>query len=303
MSDERVIFDVIIPTYNHARLLREALASVTAQTLGNWRAFIINNHSTDDTADVIASFNDSRMNRIDFANHGVIGASRNVGINAGDAPFVAFLDSDDVWYPNKLEVARQKLTNEVDVFCHAERWVELDGTSRVVEYGHRRKISFGSLLYRGNSLSTSAVIMRRSLLNQIGGFDTDAAVVTAEDYELWLRAAHTGARFALTATALGEFRRQPESASSRVDKNAAAERAVLAKHFPKTPNITQKLLIRRRMALSHYGAARGFQHAGDSAKFWTSIRCSLSTFPFLLRPYAAIVLAIKSRRQNGKSPS
>lgn len=303
MNQSSVVFDVVIPTYNHARLLREALVSLTGQTFGNWRAYIINNYSTDDTSDVIASFNDSRLQQIDFANRGIIGASRNVGINAGTATYVAFLDSDDVWYPNKLEVVNQMLTNETDVLCHAERWLETDGSSRVVKYGHRGLISYGSLLYRGNALSTSAVIMRRSLLSKVGGFDTDPAVVTAEDYDLWLRAAHANARFILVSAPLGEFRRQPESASSRVDRNVAAELAVLAKHFPKAPTITDRVLIRRRVALAHYGAARSYQRAGDTGGFWKSIRCSLSTFPVLLRPYAAMALAIRNRLRLVKSPS
>ncbi|MFM7082538.1 MAG: glycosyltransferase family A protein, partial [Actinomycetota bacterium] len=62
--------DIIIPTFNHAPLLRQALSSVIAQTHTNWRAIIVNNYSTDETLSVVDSFNDSRFTRIDFANHG-----------------------------------------------------------------------------------------------------------------------------------------------------------------------------------------------------------------------------------------
>lgn len=66
-------FSVVIPTYNHARFLQGALGSVLAQTESDFEVVVVNNFSTDDTVEVIGSFGDPRIRRIDFANHGVIG--------------------------------------------------------------------------------------------------------------------------------------------------------------------------------------------------------------------------------------
>jgi len=291
--------DVVIPTYNHAVLLREALVSLVAQTHTDWRAFIVNNFSTDDTIDVIESFGDSRMTRIDFANNGVIGAARNTGVNAGTSPLVAFLDSDDVWYPNKLAVALTPFEHGADLVCHAERWVETDGSSRVVQYGTNNRHRYSALLYRGNALSTSAVVMRRSLLITTGGFDIDPAIVTAEDYDLWLRAARTGARFVFLPDALGEFHRRAGSESSRITRHIAAERAVLTKHFASRAGIAHRIRKRQRIALVDYGAARSFQRDGDIGEAWRYLARCLTTFPFLIRPYAALLLLMRDslRRQ------
>jgi GT2 family glycosyltransferase len=285
--------DIVIPTFNHAELLREALASLVAQTHTDWQAYVVNNFSTDDTVDVIDSFGDPRLTRIDFANNGVIGAARNVGINAGSAPYVAFLDSDDVWYPDKLTVSLAALERGADLVCHAERWVETNGSTRVVRYGTKGRHRYSALLYRGNALSTSAVVMRRTLLTTTGGFDERPEIVTAEDYDLWLRAAETGARLVFLSDALGEFRRRSGSESSRITRHIAAERAVLTKHFRNRSGLAHLVRQRRRMALVDYGAARSYQRDGEMLKAWQSLLRCLVTFPLILRPYAALVLLLR----------
>jgi len=287
------VIDVVIPTYNHAPMLREALRSLVAQTEPRWHAYVINNNSTDDTVQVIDSFADSRITRTDFANHGVIGAARNTGIIAGSAEFVAFLDSDDVWYPDKLAQVLAAFTTGVDLVCHAERWLETDGTSRVVEYGSRGRDHYDGLLFGGNALSTSAVTMRRTLLERVRGFDTDPQIVTAEDYDLWLRASREGGRFVFLPQPLGEFRRRQGSESSRISRNAEAERAVLRKHFSGDGSPRERVRRRRRFALVDYGAARSYQRDGALKASWSSlIRCILM-YPLLLRPYAALVLLLR----------
>ncbi|NDF83787.1 MAG: glycosyltransferase family 2 protein, partial [Actinobacteria bacterium] len=94
---------VVIPTFNHAKLLKRALDSVVAQTFDNWEAIVVNNFSADETIDVVRSFNDDRITLINFSNNGIIAASRNQGIKAARGQYLAFLDSDDKWYPEKLE--------------------------------------------------------------------------------------------------------------------------------------------------------------------------------------------------------
>src|SRR5687767_4383972 len=93
------LVSVIIPTYNHAPFLREALESLIAQDFRDWEALVVNNYSTDDTLEVVRSFDDRRIRVENFRNNGVIGASRNLGIRLSRGKYIAFLDSDDKWYP------------------------------------------------------------------------------------------------------------------------------------------------------------------------------------------------------------
>src|SRR5262245_23810861 len=88
---------VVIPTYNCADLLRQALASVVTQTRSDWEAIVVNNASTDNTLVAVAACRDPRIRVIEFRNQGVIAASRNRGITEAQGEWVAFLDSDDLW--------------------------------------------------------------------------------------------------------------------------------------------------------------------------------------------------------------
>ena len=109
---------VVVPTYNHARFIGDALRSVVAQTFGDWEAVVVNNFSTDDTVDVVRGIGDPRIRLVDFANHGIIAAGRNEGIRLATGDYVAFLDSDDAWHPGKLE----RCTTVADVemqFCRS----------------------------------------------------------------------------------------------------------------------------------------------------------------------------------------
>ena len=89
---------IVIPTYNHGIYLKEAIRSIIIQTFKNWECIIINNLSTDNTVDIVKSFNDPRISIINYKNNGSIAASRNKGILSARSEIIAFLDSDDYWY-------------------------------------------------------------------------------------------------------------------------------------------------------------------------------------------------------------
>ena len=97
------VITVVIPTYNHAHFLRQALKSLQEQTIQEWEAVVVNNFSEDNTVEVVASFHDQRIRLTNFRNHGIIGASRNEGARQARADIIAFLDSDDTWFSRKLE--------------------------------------------------------------------------------------------------------------------------------------------------------------------------------------------------------
>ena len=120
MSSHPPLVTVVIPTYNQADFLREALQSVVNQDLADWQAVVVNNYSTDHTKDVVAEIADPRIQIIDFNNEGVIAASRNLALLQATSPFVAFLDSDDWWHPTKLTRCVATLQTGSDLVCHSE---------------------------------------------------------------------------------------------------------------------------------------------------------------------------------------
>jgi glycosyltransferase involved in cell wall biosynthesis len=95
---------VIIPTYNRANYLKKSIQSVVSQTIKDIEIIVINNYSTDNTLEVINSFYDQRIQIINFKNDGVIARSRNKGLVQSTGKYIAFLDDDDIWCPDKLEL-------------------------------------------------------------------------------------------------------------------------------------------------------------------------------------------------------
>lgn len=203
------LISIVIPTYNHAHFLHDALLSVIAQTYQNWEAIVIDNHSNDNTDQVVHSFNDTRVKLLKIHNHGIIATSRNMGIKKAKGEWVAFLDSDDLWYPRKLELAVDHITQnpEFDVCSTNELMVNrIDGDRRTLHHGPYCHNFYERLLLRGNCLSPSAAMVKRAFLedHQIL-FREDKDFVTAEDYDFWLLLASKNARFTFIDSVQGEY--------------------------------------------------------------------------------------------------
>ena len=293
MNGEPLV-SVVIPTFNHAKLLRRALDSVIAQTFANWEAIVVNNFSTDETIHVVQSFNDDRIKLINFSNNGIIAASRNRGIDAALGKYVAFLDSDDNWYPGKLQKCLDQTTLGAQFVCHGERWINNDLSTREVMYGPASRANYLSLLYRGNCISTSATFIETQLLQAVNGFDESPEIVTAEDYDLWIRVAATNPKTVFIREILGEFHRLINSASSAVLRNLSSEKVVLQKHFAQQPKeFSTKLKQRHRLAIAEYGAGRQLTSKPKQALslFLSSLRLS----PLVFKVYPAVfILTIKT---------
>lgn len=291
MTPPRV--SVVIPTYNHAELLRQALTSVVAQTMGDWECLVVNNHSTDNTQQVVDSFADLRIRLINFQNQGVIAASRNVGIEQARGDWVAFLDSDDLWSADKLEECLRVSGPDTAVVSHPELFVRDDIVVHSTQVATSERVSYKNLLFMGNCLSPSAILVRRLLLQRLGGFCTDAQIVTAEDYDLWLRIAQTAPNFAFVDKHLATYRLHDGQNSGRILKHRDASLEVLRRHLASMP-WWKRFLGRCPQALAVYAAGRSFQKAGHIRQAlgqWLWAGALWPLFPFVL-----IIRQSKSQR-------
>lgn len=196
---------IIIPTYNHADFITRCLESVVKQTFPDWEAIIVNNHSTDNTIEVVQSFADKRIKLINFQNNGIIAASRNMGIRAATSGWVAFLDSDDWWYPEKLELS-SKYFKTADVIYHDLRI--FNGKRKILKKTPGRQLTspvFSDLMTKGNALSTSGVLARKEVLENANFFSEDKHLVAVEDFDLWLRIARQTEKFYFIKRVLGAY--------------------------------------------------------------------------------------------------
>ena len=217
------LISVIIPNYNHAQYLGRALQSVLDQTYTHWEAIVIDNYSSDNTEEVIARFIDPRITYFKIHNNGVIAASRNAGILTAKGDWVAFLDSDDYWYPGRLEVVINgiKHDNTIDVFSTNEIQVDLiEGKSRLLRYGPFCENFYKTLLTEGNKASTSATLVRYDFL-KISGilFRENSRFVTVEDYDFWMLLAKAGAKFCFILSAQGEATIHSDNTSGQIERH------------------------------------------------------------------------------------
>lgn len=210
---------IVIPTYNRANDLRRALKSVCTQTYTNWEAIVVDNHSSDNTESVVQNFRDSRLRLIKIHNQGVIARSRNMGIREAQGEYIAFLDSDDWWMPQKLAISIDHLERGFDVFHH-----DLWGVKQEVGQVFKRRIKgrhvsqpvYADLIKNGNAIKTSSVVIRKELLQKVGGQLEDPGLVAAEDFECWLRISKETEKFIYIPSVLGYYWMGGENTSNPI---------------------------------------------------------------------------------------
>ena len=283
------LVSVVIPTYNQAEFLRQALTCVREQTYSQWEAIVVNNFSQDDTVSVVNAFNDSRMLLINFPNDGVIAKSRNLAISRAKGEYIAFLDSDDLWESTKLQKSVDRLRAGFDLVCHAERWFGGNDPDRLVRYGPASRSTYESLLLDGNCISTSATVIRRDVIDKLGGFREKTEFITTEDYDLWLRVAREGYRIAFIDEVLGSFRRHLSSASSSHLKHLRAEIAVIDDHIQMNrPQFDRRR--NRRVAHAYYSAARACTRASLGSEGFRLFAQSLKIYPWRTRSWIGLLV-------------
>ena len=175
---------MVIPAFERAALLAEAVASVLAQTYRRVELIVVDDGSTDATERLFSTRTDLTYLRLEHT--GMPGLARNRGVEAAAGELVAFLDSDDLWLPLKLErqVAAMS-TDGVAVHHTREHWLRNGRTVSQRRQRHAREGDLFAVSLRKCVIGPSTVLLHRDALEAAGGFREDLQI--AEDYELWLR--------------------------------------------------------------------------------------------------------------------
>lgn len=183
---------VIIPTFNRANLVGHAIRSVLAQTEQDWECLVIDDGSTDDTRQVVTAFQDIRIRYI-YQENQKAAAARNTGLRHSHGRYVAFLDSDDRFLPDKLRLQLRRLENDQTLGMVVSGWNEVD-----LE-GHELKslspwlshpVLDSQLFLYQCPIIVPAVMIQKSWLERVQGFDS--AFPAVEDWDLWLRLSFAG---------------------------------------------------------------------------------------------------------------
>ena len=188
---------VIIPTYNRVDLLSRAMRSVKQQTHKDWEMIIVDDYSNDATVQMVASWmvNDERIKYYKLPqNSGSPVAPRNIGVSYAIGDYISFLDSDDLWFNNKLETQLWYMQYHNSVFSYHNLIVQFIEKNKDVHYERWDRMStcFSDMVFpfllRKNFIPTSTVMMKKGIYERFGGMDPDLPI--NHDWDLWLRIAH-----------------------------------------------------------------------------------------------------------------
>jgi len=260
------LVSVVIPTYNGASYIREAVDSALAQKYQPLEVIVVDDGSTDNTEDVLKPVM-GRIRYIKKANGGPAGA-RNAGIKEAKGEFIAFLDGDDVWEPHKLTWQMPAFENANVGLAYANVSV-MDEGGNPLEHTIRLAKSEGLVfedLFRKNFIPTSTVVARKSCIEKAGYFDENRELISVEDYDLWLKIA-ANHRVRRVDMVLAKYRRHPHNISTDLARSYFGEKKVLEnalKTFGDRFPLIRKQWKRRLGCLWHE-LTRDYFYRGDYA--------------------------------------
>ncbi len=226
---------IVIPTYNRANDLRRCLKSLVSQTLDDFEVLVCDDGSTDMTSDVIKEFSSTLDITYDYAeNFGGPARPRNRGIKLARAPYVAFLDSDDWWEPEKLELSLLVLDTGADLVFH-DMWNVQHENQKVFKkriISHQPHIPvYQSLLCSCSSIPNSSVVVRASVLRSIGEICEDKELIAVEDFDMLLRLSRVTEKFVRVDKCLGFYWNGGGNISAASTKHIHRTQAVYKRHL------------------------------------------------------------------------
>ncbi len=231
MSNPKV--SVVLPTYNRAQYLDRAISSVLNQSYSDFELIIVDDASTDDTEKVVRSFKDDRIRYIRNTKNLGGAEARNIGISMSKGKFIAFQDSDDYWLPDKLEIQMKAFEEaEPDVAVVYTAFKKKTGNREIIipppEVKKKEGYIYKELLYHVNFIGTPTAVVRKKVLQEIGGFDK--RFPRLQDWDLFLRIAKKY-KFKFINKPLLEAYHVPGSISTDVDSLIKALRLLIGKHY------------------------------------------------------------------------
>lgn len=272
---------VVIPSYNRADFVAETIRSVLDQTYQDFEIIVVDDGSTDNTKEIVDSFKDPRIKYIYQENRGASGA-RNTGINASIGEYIAFLDSDDIYLPNKLEMDIRMVDSDhnIGIVC-SDAYIFDSETGEIYRRYWQKNPYLGPfdpqtasknalklLLSRGCFIKGSTPLVRRAVFKAVGLFDE--SIRHSQDWEMWIRIlAHSRYTVGIINLPLVKCRRHSASlttnAKARIEGHIQVFKKVIGTHSLSKNDLK---LAKRRLAKFHhtYGTTMVLDNRIHSAK-------------------------------------
>jgi len=309
---KRPKISIVMPVYNVEKYVAQAIESVLAQTMSEFELLIVDDGGDDRSIDICREFQDERIRIISQPNRGLAGA-RNTGINHALADYIAFLDSDDRWLPEKLmlHMVHLNASTDVDISLCPSRLIDANGHPlRQVQQPKLMNISAADVFCRNPIGNGSVPVIRRTALDNIAFLHPDdservcyfdESFRQSEDIELWMRLALRGnCKFEGISPVLTEYRIVAGGLSANVTRQFETWSRMLEKVQDYAPEFAQEHADRARAYQLRYLARRCIQMADGSFAYSLaieSLQASLAPLKEeLFKTLATLVAAAIARK-------
>ncbi len=297
------IVSVVIPTYNRADFLMQAIKSVRTQSFTDYELIVVDDGSTDHTIALLEPLIERKEIRYVFQQNQGESAARNTGVRMAQGKYIAFLDSDDLFMPEKLEKQVVCLETALDIGIVHSGYSKFDDAGNDLGYRDTSHLSgwvYPQILLEWSVLiAVPAVMVRSSVLAEVGGFDE--IMIHAPDLDLWRRIA-MHYRFGVIPEMLSKVRKHPGNVSRHLTKTADGFEFYLKKAFNDDPSLSPSLK-RKAMARMYTNVGLSLLADGNLTEMGIARQCSFQSifqWPFYPRAYATIIFSFLGKGIRGR---
>lgn len=239
MSENEIFVSVVVPTYNRAHLIGETIQSVIDQTYPNWELIIVDDGSVDNTKNVVDRFTDNRIHYITIDHCGIFGKVRNTGMQKAKGDVIAFLDSDDLWTPDKLSFQISLLKQDPDsrfIFGHGEQFGQGAIPPPPMETFYSGNVFIPLLVEERFALVVSSIMVRKEVMLSIGHLNENLIIGSDVDFFLRMASRYKGI---FSNKILVKIRKHTQNTSDRLSVESHFEHVQMVENFFKEGYLTK----------------------------------------------------------------
>ncbi|MEP9411068.1 MAG: glycosyltransferase [Candidatus Brocadia sp.] len=286
MNGNCSLVSVILPTYNCAHFLQDSLGSVLSQTYDFYEIIVVDDGSTDNTKAVLNPFM-QKIKYIHLEQNRGLPTARNIGIQSAQGTYIAFLDADDLWLPEKLQTDVNCFDQHPEVSMVYSRHINIDEKGFALGGDRKKRLPSGNIFIRlfseQNFVISSSVVVRKDVFETVGLFDEK--LINCQDWDMWLRIAFYF-QVAGINKPLVKYRHNPRSLSKNRDNVLKYQKLVIDKTYntfkDKMYGISEKL-YKKRLSLHYAKTGRYYLRIGNKTLANENFRLSLKYDPLNFR--------------------
>ena len=298
VTDNLPLVSIILPTYNCAAFLSHSIGTILSQTYNSYEIIVIDDGSTDNTKEVLYPFM-QRIKYIRLEQNKGLPTARNIGVRSAQGKYIAFIDADDLWLPEKLQTDIEYFETHPEVSMVYSKHINIDEKGDDLNGNTKRQLPSGNIFLQlfseQNFVISSSVVVRKEVFETTGLFDEQ--LVNCQDWDMWLRIAFHF-KVAGINKPLVKYRHNPHSLSKNRNNVLKYQKMVIDKIYNKfkdTENGIHEKLYKKRLA-SHYAkVGRYYLRIGNKIQASENFRLSLKYNPLNIRTIRYYLHTLYSR--------